>query len=183
MWKSALQTWQDVKTRYLFYPEKVIKQPRNKIQADLLKHKIALQKNKHTDIWIAISKTLHQSFKSDPRNLLAGVDYDVAKILQLVQKDRKKYFTHLSGPKMTNYWLMILSQYTDVKLKNMGEISIIPDTHVLQCSIKLGITNKKMNPVEVAKVWKVLLKGSNISPVQMHPVLWNWSRNNFLPAV
>jgi hypothetical protein len=104
-------------------------------------------------------------------------------ILQLIQRDRKKDFTHLSGPKMANYWLYILSQYTDVTFKNMSEISIIPDTHVLQCSIKLGIANEKATSLQTAELWKELLKGSKISPVQMHPVLWNWSRNNFLPEV
>jgi len=183
MWKSAFATWQDSKTHYLFFPEQVFQQNRSKIQKHLLKHKLALQQNKHTDIWIAISKTLNKSFENDPRKLLANADYDIVKILQLVQKDRKKDFTHLSGPKMTNYWLMILNQYTNVKFKNIQEISIIPDTHVLQCSIKLGIATAKMNSIEVSKAWKKLLDGSNIKPVQMHPVLWNWSRNNFLPSV
>ena len=40
MWKSALETWNDKKTRYLFSPEKVFKQNRSKIKKDLLKHKI-----------------------------------------------------------------------------------------------------------------------------------------------
>ncbi|MBP6943188.1 MAG: hypothetical protein KBB55_04060, partial [Candidatus Buchananbacteria bacterium] len=84
---------------------------------------------------------------------------------------------------MANYWLYILSQYTDAKFKNMDAISIIPDTHVLQCSIQLGLTDPLMAPIKVAEVWKELLAGSELSPVQMHPVLWNWSRNNFLPAV
>ena len=183
MWKSALQTWNDKKTRYLFFPEKVVCYSREKIQKDLVKYNLALQKNKHTDIWIAISKTLNKSFKNDPRNLLATTNNDVVNILQFIQKDHKKDFTHLSGPKMTNYWLMILSQYTDIKLNNNHEISIIPDTHVIQCSLKLNVSNKKMNSVEVANAWKKLLQKSDITPVQMHPVLWNWSRNNFKPGV
>ncbi len=183
MWRSALETWNDPKTQYLFFPEKVVKQGLEKVQADLLKHKLALQKNKHVHIWISISKTLHDLYKDDPRELLKIADLDVAKILKLVQKDQKKNFTHLSGPKMTNYWLYILSQYTDVKLKNMEEISIIPDTHVLQCSIQLGIVNEKASSLEVAALWKALLSGSRIAPVQMHPVLWNWSRNGFKPEV
>ncbi len=117
MWKSALATYQDTKTRYLFFPEKVVKKNRKKVQKDLLKYKLALQKNKHTDIWIAISKTLNKHFQNDPRKLLFAANRDVVNILQLIQKDRKKDFTHLSGPKMTNYWLMILSQYTDAKFK------------------------------------------------------------------
>jgi len=46
---------------------------------------------------------------------------------------------------MANYRLYILSRYTDMKLSNMDCISIIPDTHVIQCSIKLGIVDEKAN--------------------------------------
>lgn len=183
MWRSALATWEDPKTRYLFFPEKTAKIPRKKIQADLTKHKLALQKNKHTDIWITISRTLQIFYGSDPRKLLESVNYDVARILPMIQMEKRDYFTHLRGPKMANYWLYILSQYTDAKFKNMQEISIIPDTHVLQCSAKLGITKKDATSLEAAEAWKRVLEGSGIAPIQMHPVLWNWSRNDFKPKV
>ena len=183
MWRSALATWEDSKTNYLFFPEKVVQQSREKVQFDLRKHKLALQPNKHTDIWIAISNTLNKFFKNDPRELLKAGEHDVIKIVTLIQKDRREHFTHLRGPKMTNYWLYILSQYTDMKVKNMEEISIIPDTHVLQCSAHLGITMPEATAEQAAVAWKKLLAGSNITPVQMHPVLWNWSRNNFKPEV
>lgn len=84
---------------------------------------------------------------------------------------------------MSNYWLYILSHYTDAKFLNMQEISIIPDTHVLQCTAKLGLTDKLSSPLVVVNLWKDLLEGSGITPVEMHPVLWNWSRNNFIPEV
>src|SRR3990167_8519937 len=57
MWRSALATWNDEKTNYLFFPEFVIKENRDKVQKDLMKHKLALQRNKHTDIWIKLSET------------------------------------------------------------------------------------------------------------------------------
>ncbi len=183
MWKAALATWNDPATNYVFFPEKLIKTSRGKVQADLRKHSLAVQPNKHTDIWIAISKTLHEFYKDDVRDLLKSADNDVVKIIKLVQVDKREHFTHLRGPKMTNYWLYILSQFTDVKLKHMEEISIIPDTHVLQCSIHLGIADAKTTPEETASRWKELLHSSDIAPVEMHPVLWNWSRNNFEPGV
>ena len=183
LWRSALATWNDPKTNYLVFPEKVIKQSREKIQKDLIKHKLALQKNKHTDIWRAISKTIHTFYKNDPRVLLQSANTDVVEILRTIQTDRREHFTHLRGPKMANYWLYIISQYTDVALVNMHEISIIPDTHVMQCSVKLGVAKAENTPIEVASLWKTLLKKSSLTPVQMHPVLWNWSRNNFKPDV
>ncbi|MEN9614025.1 MAG: hypothetical protein RLZZ347_332 [Candidatus Parcubacteria bacterium] len=183
LWRSALATWNDPKTNYLFFPEKVVEHSREKIQADLVKHKLALQKNKHTDIWIAISKTLNAFYKNDPRELLKSANNDVVVILKTIQQDKREHFTHLRGPKMANYWLYIISQYTDAKLLNMSEISIIPDTHVMQCSIKLGVAPEGSTALETASLWEALLKNSSLTPVQMHPVLWNWSRNDFKPDV
>lgn len=122
MWQAALKTWNDPQTNYLFFPEKVALKTREEIQKDLLKHKFALQLNKHTDIWMIISKTLHEYYEDDPRN-------------------------------------------------------------VLQSTIKLGLVEKIVTPQVVEKLWFELLKDSPISPVEMHPVLWNWSRNNFQPEV
>ena len=110
-------------------------------------------------------------------------NFDAGVIIKTIQGEKKKMFPYLSGAKMANYWLYILSHYTDLKLKNKHEISIIPDTHVLQSSIKLGLSDSSLSPLKVAEIWKDLLNGSELSPVEMHPVLWNWSRNNFLPDV
>lgn len=110
-------------------------------------------------------------------------EFDAGTIIQMIQKEKKKLFPYLSGAKMANYWLYILSHYTDLDLSNKQEISVIPDTHVLQSSIKLGLSDASLSPIKVAETWKDLLDGSDLSPVDMHPVLWNWSRNNFLPEV
>jgi len=183
MWASALKTFEDPKTNYLFYPEKVVTKPRAQIQKDLLKYKLALQLNKHTDIWIAICKAFHSEYKNDPRQLLKSVNYEVPEILNLIQQEKRKSFPYLSGPKMSNYWLYILSQYTDARFKNMEALSIIPDTHVLQSTIQLGLAKQIVQPLVAEKIWQELLKNSGIAPVQMHPVLWNWSRNDFKPEV
>ena len=183
MWQAALKTWNDRITNYLFFPEKIVKVSSQKIQNDLLKHKLSLQQNKHTQIWSTISQTLNEHFRNDPRAVMEAGNFDAQKILVLVQKDKKKLFPYLSGPKMANYWLYILSQYTDVKLSNMHYISIIPDTHVIQCSVKLGLVDEKASSERVASVWQELLSGTTLNPIDIHPVLWNWSRNNFQPTV
>lgn len=183
MWASALKTYEDPLTNYLFFPEEVALRSREQVQKDLVKHKLALQPNKHTDIWLAISHTLHEFYDNDPREVLKTGQSDVAVIIPMIQKEHKKRFPYLSGAKMTNYWLYILSHYTDVRLQNMHEISIIPDTHVLQSTVKLGILTEANTPETVAMAWRELLRDSSLTPVEMHPVLWNWSRNNFQPEV
>ncbi len=183
MWQSALKTYNDPKTKYLFYPGKVIQQSLSRVQTDLLKHKLALQKNKHTQIWIKLCETLHFDFNNDPRQIIKMGNNDVLQIREIVQTKKKSIFPYLSGAKMTNYWLYILNLYTDVKLKNIQMISIIPDTHVMQSSIKLGLTTEDDSREDVAQKWFELLKETGLKPIDMHPVLWNWSRNNFEPEV
>jgi len=180
MWKAAYATWHDPETNYLFFPEKVVKTKYEKVQQDLAKHKLSLQKNKHTQIWVAICTAFSQHFEGDPRKLIQKHGGKVTDIVAYL-RENKKLFPYLNGPKMSNYWLYILDQYTDIKLKDRHELSIIPDTHVAQCSAHLLMTKPDAGPEEIAAAWKELLAGGELTAVEMHPVLWNWSRNNFLP--
>jgi hypothetical protein len=183
MWASALKTYEDESTRYLFFPELLAETPIEKIRADLLRHRLGLQPNKHTLIWTTIAATLHEYYNDDPRRVLTEAEHDAGKLIQLLQVTHKKRFPYLSGPKLSNYWPYILSHYTDAIFSNPQEISIIPDTHVLQSSAVLGIAPAGTTPQQVEAVWRTLLTGSGINPAQVHPVLWNWSRNHFQPAV
>jgi hypothetical protein len=183
MWAAALATWEDETTRYVFFPERLAETSLEQIRADLTKHKLALQPNKHTLTWTTIARTLHEYYEDDPRNIIKEADSDAGKLITLLQKTHRKRFPYLSGPKLSNYWPFILSLYTDVTFKNAQEISIIPDTHVLQSSARLGITPVGSSSLQVEAAWKELLKDSGINPSQVHPVLWNWSRNKFQPEV
>lgn len=183
MWAAALATWKDEATRYVFFPEKLAKTPMEQIRTDLVKHKLALQPNKHVFIWTTIAQTFHDHYRDDPRKLIEEAGNDAGKLIQLLQKTHRRRFPYLSGPKLSNYWPFILSLYTDVQFANAQEISIIPDTHVLQSSAKLDIAPIGSTSLQVEQAWKELLKDSGINPSQVHPVLWHWSRNKFLPEV
>jgi hypothetical protein len=165
-----------------FFPERVVTTPYTKVQADLRKHKLSLQLNKHTDIWVALCKAFHDDWNNDPRELIKNRHSCVTRIINHLQENKKKY-PYLNGNKMSNYWLYILDQYTDITLQNKHKLSIIPDTHVAQCSIHLGMTTEKSTPEQITETWFTTLQNSGLTPVEMHPVLWNWSRNNFLPEV
>jgi len=183
MWAAALATWEDKATQYVFFPEELAVTPIEQIRADLVKHKLALQPNKHVLIWTTIAKTFHDHYQDDPRKFIEEAGADAGKLIQLLQKTYRKRFPYLSGPKLSNYWPFILSLYTDVQFTNAQEISIIPDTHVLQSSAKLGIAPIGATSLQVELAWKELLKDSGINPSQIHPVLWHWSRNRFQPEV
>lgn len=183
MWAAALATYEDPSTRYVFFPEQLAQTPLEQIRADLTKHKLALQPNKHTLIWTTIAQTFHEHYHDDPRKLIAEAMSDAGQLITLLQKTHRKRFPYLSGPKLSNYWPFILSHYTDVQFTNAQAISIIPDTHVLQSSVQLGITPPGATALQTELAWRLLLQGSGINPSHVHPVLWNWSRNKFQPEV
>lgn len=183
MWAAALKTYADEATRYVFFPELLAETAEEKIRADLVKHGLALQPNKHTLIWITISRTLHEFYDDDPRKVVAEAHNDAGELIRLLQTTHRKRFPYLSGPKLSNYWPFILSLYTDVEFEHPEEISIIPDTHVLQSSAHLGLVPAGSTQLQVEIAWKELLKNTGINPSQVHPVLWNWSRNKFQPNV
>lgn len=183
-WKSALDTWNDEETRFVFFPEKVARIGESVLRASLLKHKLALQPNRHTQIWRTISGTFHEFFQDDPRRLFEEGEYDAEAVLNVVQKKMKKEFPYLSGPKLSNYFIFILLAYSDLKLRNTHLISIIPDTHIMRATTVLGMLPQgEVSPKSVEKAWRDLLENTDYSPIDFHSLLWNWSRNRFEPKV
>jgi hypothetical protein len=183
LWESASKTFNDPQTKFVFNIESVCGSKEDDVRKALLKHRLALQPNKHINSWILISKTIYGNWGSWSK-FIQETDGDFLKLRQIVRIDNKKGFPYLSGPKIFNYWSFIISTYGKVKLSNRDQIEIAPDTHITQCSIRLGVITKKESEVlskdEISVRWRDLLKGSNIDPIDMHPPLWFWSRNGFL---
>lgn len=183
MWQSAYATWHDPETQPVFFPEWIADHSVDELRSRLVKHKLALQANRHTAIWRTIGLTLHQHYRDDPRQILAATDHDVPTLIEHLRVTHKARFPYLSGPKLSNYWPYILSQYTDVQFSNVHQLSIIPDTHIIQSSVHLGIVPANSSPEAVESAWRDLLADTDITPSSMHKVLWHWSRNHFHPSV
>jgi hypothetical protein len=147
---------------------------------------MALQPNKHIATWQTLAKTLHQNWGSIDA-LFAACDYDFLILRETVQKKRKKEFPYLSGPKIFNYWTFIMQKYGGIRLKNAEHIDIAPDTHVIKCSVILGVITQSeaesLTKEQIADRWRVALDGTGITPADMHSPLWFWSRNGFIFTV
>jgi len=182
MRQAALKTWEDPITNYLFFPEQVVTKDFITVQQDLIKHKLGLQPNKHTQIRYTICQTLNGQWENDPRKLLEFHNYDVCSI-QTQLRQEKKLYPYLNGSKMCDYRMFIMSHYTDIQLQNKDKLSIIPDTHIQQASIVLGITTTQDDPEKVKEKRFTLLEWSDLYPVDLHSMLWNRSRSNFKPEV
>ena len=122
-------------------------------------------------------------FDGDIRNLFVNTNGNIVDILRFVQVEHKKEFPYLSGNKICNYWLYVMGQYTDVKLLGREALNIAPDTHVIQATIKLGLIEENYVRTDmqeyISELWREMLLGSGINPIDIHKYLWLWSRNGF----
>lgn len=185
LWESAYKTYLDNSTRFVFFPKLVVNSSFEDVQNALIKYKIALQKNKQTEIWIKLCNTFIELFNGDIRNIFYENNFDVNLIRDFIQKKHKKDFPYLSGTKICNYWLYVIYQYTDMKYNNLECLTVAPDTHVIKSSHRLGIiTDDELNKSNVQEIvidkWNTLLKNSNLKPIDIHTPLWLWSRNGFI---
>jgi hypothetical protein len=185
LWKSALKTFEESKTKEVFNLSFCATNSKEELQKLLTKHKLALQPNKHIQTWQTISQTILEKFGSFEK-LFTTCDYDFLKLQKVIQKDFKKGFPYLSGPKIFHYWCFIIShpKYGNISLKNREFIDIAPDTHITKCSILLNVVSQSeaqsLSKQEISNRWRMLLVNSGISPIDMHAPLWFWSRNGFI---
>ena len=112
------------------------------------------------------------------------MDNDVDEIRKFIQTKQKIKFPYLSGTKICNYWLYVIYQYTDRKYKNIENLTVAPDTHVIKATHELGlIDDNELNKSNVQEIvidrWNELFKNTKYKPIDIHTPLWLWSRNGF----
>ena len=184
LWESALKTYNDNETRFVFNPKICLEKSFEEVQYALTKYKVALQKQKQTEIWLTLCNTFTELFDGNIRKLFDSLNNDVDKIRNFIQKDNKKKFPYLSGTKICNYWMYVIYQYTNINYINREALTIAPDIHVLRSSVKLEIITQKEFESSNAQIlcinnWNEILKGTKFAPIDIHTPLWLWGRSGF----
>ena len=136
LWESALKTYNDEETNFVFNPKICLEKTFEEVQSALIKYKVALQKQKQTEIWLKLCKTFVELFDGDIRKLFDQYDNSVDEIRKYIQIKNKKKFPYLSGTKICNYWLYVIYQYTDRKYNDIENLTVAPDTHVCKATLK-----------------------------------------------
>lgn len=185
LWEGANKTANDSTTSFVFNPHEVIKKDFLEVQEALVKYKVALQKNKQTEIWIKLCHTFINLFDGDIRLIFKENDYSVDKVRKFILA-HKKDFPYISGTKLVNYWMYVIMQYTDISYQDPENLTVAPDTHVIKSTHKLGlISDKDLEDAHVQDIvieaWKELLKDTPYKPIDIHTPLWLWSRSGFIP--
>ena len=183
LWECANKTYKDMDTTDVFDTKAVVTMDERILREKLVKYKVALQPNKQPIIWRTLCETVKNEFQGDIRLLFSENDYSVKRIKEYIAKNKKK-FPYLGGNKICNYWLYVMEQYTDVTFVDRENITVAPDTHVIQASERLGIISTEEaaqgNVQEiVANRWQEILKDTDLVPIDVHTPMWLWSRGKF----
>lgn len=183
LWECANRMYADENAKRVFDSKEVCVMPEELLRKHLVEYKVALQPNKQPLIWKKLCETIETKLDGDIRNLFVMNDFSVKKVKEYIQKN-KKDFPYLGGNKICNYWLYVLEQYTDIEFIDRGNITVAPDTHVIQASQKLGVISKeeaKTSNVQtlLAERWENLLQGTDLKPIDVHTPMWLWSRGKF----
>ena len=184
LWQACTNTFDDNAHKWVFDPIRAANTSTEELRQALLHHKVALQPNRHVQNWQRVAAGIVKHCAGDLRRLLDQEAYDIGRIRTFVQT-RRGDFPYLSGPKICNYWLYVLSQYTSFPMQNKSALSVAPDRHVIKASLKLGlITAAQFEQNDIgditARAWDEILKNSSLNPIDIHTPLWLWSRSGFV---
>ena len=183
LWESALRTYDDPQTRGVFVTWQVMQMTEDELREKLTRYKLALQPNKQPQIWRTLCTTFEDEFSGDVRQMFERNGWSAERTKSYIAA-RKKQFPYLGGVKICNYWLHVMERYTDARFIDRQNISVAPDTHVIQSSVKLGIISPEeaersdVRELTAAR-WQELLEGTEIVPIDMHTPMWLWSRSGF----
>ena len=183
LWECANRMYADELARKVFDSREVCHISEELLRKYLVEYKVALQPNKQPLIWKKLCETVEDKLEGDIRNLFSINNYSVKKVKEYIANN-KKDFPYLGGNKICNYWLYVLEQYTDIVFVDRENITVAPDTHVIQASERLGIISAEevqLSNVQMilAERWKELLKGTDLAPIDVHTPMWLWSRGKF----
>lgn len=183
LWECANRMYADENARRVFDAGEVCAMPETLLRKYLTDYKVALQPNKQPVIWKRICESIEDKLNGDIRNLFSINGFSVNAIKAFIQNN-KRDFPYLGGTKICNYWLYVLEQRTDLKFIDRHNISVAPDTHVIQASQKLGVISEvesRFSNVQavLAERWRAILDGTGLDPIDIHTPMWLWSRSRF----
>ncbi len=136
LWEAAWKAYENPKFRYLFNPEKLFSEQKEKIALDLQKAGMGRYFNRDAQILQKIAFSLINLFNSDPINIFEKGDYDGIKILEILNK-YKSDFPFLSGKKIAPHWIRTMDDICNSKI-NLKEIPIPVDVNITRATFSIG---------------------------------------------
>lgn len=189
LWATARRAQESPETRYLFHPEDLLRRTPQVIEQDLRQSGLLLGPH-DLGTWITLSRTFLERFKGDPLNLLLECNMEGPRILDCL-RHHPSDFPFLKGQKIGALWLRMLRDNAGLLLKNLEEVPIPVDVHVLRATLCLGVMigdyEGPLDPLKerVAGVWRMAVKNQHtgegpncrpLVPLDLDDALWSLGR-------
>jgi len=186
LWASSRRTYEDPTTRYLYFPDKVVKSSDTKIVADMRKYRLSKKPEKDAMIWTRLSQTFHDRFGSSPENLLREASYNGPQIIKLLgSREYGAGFPYLKGAKIAPLWVRMLKDNGDQNIVHIERVLLPVDRHIAAASVMTGcirIDYTKAPSFEeirtaVQEVWQRACEGTPFYALQFDEPLWHLNRS------
>lgn len=195
LWESSRKTFEDPKTRYLFFPGKIYETPQSVIIADMQKYGLSKKPKNDAYYWRTVALTFLKKYGGDPRNLLDQCGWQANVVLDTIRKGKHQFkesyipdFPFLRGNKIGPLWLRMLRDNIGLSLKNLDQIPIPVDIHVARSTLCMGIVrgsySGNLNNLfeKIREAWFVSVKGlkrldgSDMIVLDVDEPLWHLSK-------
>ena len=186
LWQSSIRTFRDKNVKWVFSPKEVTRRGKGELIKALSKYKLAIRKNRDSNIWFTISESLVEGYEGDFINLFKEFSFDVDRMFKsFSEKPYKEKFPSLSGRKIFPHWIRILKEKTSLKLKNIFKLPIPVDVHVARATLTTGCIkgrysskgiNESLRKL-IINLWQEALSESKVSPIDMFRPLWLLSKH------
>jgi len=186
MWDAGRKTWNDEKTRWVFFPKLVKQKTLENLVIDLQKYKLSKKRDKDAGIWRTVSLSFLERFDGDPRNLFRKFEFDAIKIRDYMRKLGAGVFPYLagstSGGKINSMWIRILHDDAGISFRNYENMPLPIDIHTMRATITTGCLIGKFHGsfqelTGMAKnAWAEACENLTHSPLDLDEALFNLSR-------
>jgi hypothetical protein len=187
LWEAGRDTFEDERTRWLFYPSELTKRTQDEIVSAMQVHKLSKKPEQDAEIWAKVSRSFFKYYDADPINLIKKYNHDA---LSLYNKKLdyffKKDFPFLSGDKIFPLWIRMMHDNVGIDFKNLDKIPIPIDIHTCRASFNIGVlSGKYLGAIPDVKnslnrTWEkviMLIYHPKLTyPLQMDEPLWHLSK-------
>jgi len=187
LWESGRMTFDDESTKWLFFPNEVVKHNIEDVKKAMQKHKLSQRPTKDSNIWFKVAESLNKIYEDDPLNIVKEANSDASMIYsKKFDRTYKKNFPSFTGNKIYPLWIRMLKDNLNINLNNLDKVPLPVDVHVARSTFTTGVIRgeyegsfNKISPL-VDEVWRDAIYQLNdddlFYTLQLDEPLWHLSK-------
>jgi len=195
LWANSRKTFEDLETRYLFFPDRLNETGFDKIVRDMQKYGLSKKFHRDALIWQTLGLTFFRKWDSNPVNFLDSSQWDSLLILEHLKNDIHfsdgKYasdFPNLRGAKIGPLWVRMLRDNVGItKLLNLDKAPIPVDIHIARATLATGVVRGQYEGMleelymDIREAWfegvkELRIKNRSMIALDVDEPLWHLSK-------